>query len=257
VILWLCFAASQEPPETPETQTAHLSLRQTWQSMRANTPFLIVFAAILFMVLGATVIGKTVLYLFEYEMNDRAAGQQTLLLIAVIGLAVVPFWTWVTLKTSKRFVWMAGSAIASVGLVALLFNPAQSSQIVQLNYIVISIGTGAYAVTFWGMLPDTVEYGEWRSGARVESMIFGSVTFAQKAAVAASAVMLGFLLDVIGYQAGAVQSAETLSGLRMIIVLVPLAGIILSVLAMIYYPLSPRRHAEIVADIERRQSAQN
>ena len=61
VILWLCFAASQEPPETPETQTAHLSLRQTWQSMRANTPFLIVFAAILFMVLGATVIGKTVL----------------------------------------------------------------------------------------------------------------------------------------------------------------------------------------------------
>ncbi len=257
VILWLCFAASQEPPETPETQTAHLSLRQTWQSMRANTPFLIVFAAILFMVLGATVIGKTVLYLFEYEMNDRAAGQQTLLLIAVIGLAVVPFWTWVTLKTSKRFVWMAGSAIASVGLVALLFNPAQSSQIVQLNYIVISIGTGAYAVTFWGMLPDTVEYGEWRSGARVESMLFGSVTFAQKAAVAASAVMLGFLLDVIGYQAGAVQSAETLSGLRMIIVLVPLAGIILSVLAMIYYPLSPRRHAEIVADIERRQSAQN
>ena len=257
VILWLCFAASQEPPETPETQTAHLSLRQTWQSMRANTPFLIVFAAILFMVLGATVIIKTVLYLFEYEMNDRAAGQQTLLLIAVIGLAVVPFWTWVTLKTSKRFVWMAGSAIASVGLVALLFNPAQSSQIVQLNYIVISIGTGAYAVTFWGMLPDTIEYGEWRSGARVESMIFGSVTFAQKAAVAASAVMLGFLLDVIGYQAGAVQSAETLSGLRMIIVLVPLAGIILSVLAMIYYPLSPRRHAEIVADIERRQSAQN
>ena len=257
VILWLCFAASQEPPETPETQTAHLSLRQTWQSMRANTPFLIVFAAILFMVLGATVISKTVLYLFEYEMNDRAAGQQTLLLIAVIGLAVVPFWTWVTLKTSKRFVWMAGSAIASVGLVALLFNPAQSSQIVQLNYIVISIGTGAYAVTFWGMLPDTIEYGEWRSGARVESMIFGSVTFAQKAAVAASAVMLGFLLDVIGYQAGAVQSAETLSGLRMIIVLVPLAGIILSVLAMIYYPLSPRRHAEIVADIERRQSAQN
>jgi GPH family glycoside/pentoside/hexuronide:cation symporter len=254
-VLWLCFASSQEPPETPETQTTHLSLRQTWQSMRANTPFLLVFAATLFMVLGATVIGKTVLYLFEYEMNDRAAGQQTLLLIFISVAVVVPFWTWVTLKTSKRFVWMAGSVIASVGLLALLFNPAQSSLMVQLNYVFISLGTGAYAVTFWGMLPDTVEYGEWRSGARVESMIFGSVTFAQKAAVAASAVILGFLLDVIGYQAGAVQSPETLSGLRMIIVLVPLAGIILSVLVMYFYPLSPQRHAQIVAEIENRQRA--
>lgn len=254
-VLWLCFASSQEPPETPETQTTHLSLRQTWQSMRANTPFLLVFAATLFMVLGATVIGKTVLYLFEYEMNDRAAGQQTLLLTFISVAVVVPFWTWVTLKTSKRFVWMAGSVIASVGLLALLFNPAQSSLMVQLNYVFISLGTGAYAVTFWGMLPDTVEYGEWRSGARVESMIFGSVTFAQKAAVAASAVILGFLLDVIGYQAGAVQSPETLSGLRMIIVLVPLAGIILSVLVMYFYPLSPQRHAQIVAEIENRQRA--
>ncbi len=62
------------------------------------------------------------------------------------------------------------------------------------------------------------------TGHRVESMVFGFATFAQKSAVALSALILGVLLDVIGYQAGIVQSEETLSGLRMIIVFVPLAG---------------------------------
>ena len=107
-------------------------------------------------------------------------------------------------------------------------------------------GTGAFAVTFWGMLPDTVEYGEWKSGIRLEATIFGLVTFAQKGAVALSAVLLGFLLDVIGYRAGQVQSAETLDGLRLVIVLVPLVGIAASALCMVFYPLSPKRHADIV-----------
>lgn len=253
VVFWVCFAASKEPPETDETRDKRLTLRETRDSMVNNRPFLIVFAAILLMVVGATVIGKTVLYLFEYDLSDRAGGETTLVYMALTGFVAIPFWTWVTLKTSKRFVWMAGSAIASFGLIALLVNPSKSVELMQAHYVLIAFGTGAYAVTFWGMLPDTVEYGEWKTGVRVESMIFGAVTFAQKAAVALSALILGFLLDFIGYQAGATQSAETLWGLRLTIVFVPMVGIFLSVLVMYFYPLSPQRHAQIVSEIESRR----
>ena len=149
----------------------------------------------------------------------------------------------------KRFVWLLGSVLTGIALLALLVNPAQSISMVIWNYIAISAGSGAFAVTFWGMLPDTVEYGEWKTGIRVEASIFGLVTFAQKGAVALSAVLLGFLLDIIGYQAGQVQSAETLDGLRLIIVLVPLTGIVASALFMLFYPLSPQRHAEIVRQL--------
>jgi GPH family glycoside/pentoside/hexuronide:cation symporter len=57
---------------------------------------------------------------------------------------------------------------------------------------------------------------------------------------------------VIGYQAGAVQSEVTLSGLRMIIVFVPLVGVIASAACIYFYPLSPQRHAEIVSALEAR-----
>ena len=254
LVLWACFAICKEPAENPSQDAAPLTLKTTYHSMRQNTPFLIAFAAILTMVTGATVISKTALYVFEYEMGNRAAGNMAMVYFTLFGFIAIPFWTWVTLKTSKRFVWMAGSGVTTLGLLALWFNPAHSVEQMQLNYLVISLGVGAYGVTFWGMVPDTVEYGEWRTGVRVESMIFGSITFAQKAAVAMSAIILGLLLDAIGYQAGAVQSAETITGLRAVVVFVPLAGVLVSVAIMYFYPLSPQRHAEIVADIETREA---
>jgi GPH family glycoside/pentoside/hexuronide:cation symporter len=251
LVLWLCFWLCREPEEVGGAPAA-LSLKQSFSGMAQNTPFLIVFASILLMVLGTTVIGKTVLYYFEYQLGDRDAGSSALMAFAATGLLVIPFWTFVTLKTSKRFVWMAGSACAGVALLAFLVNPATSVAMVTWNYVAIGFGTGAFAVTFWGMLPDTVEYGEWKTGDRVEAMIFGFITFAQKAAVALSAIILGLLLDFIGYQAGALQSAQTLDGLRNIIVGVPLFGILASVACMVYYPLSPKRHADIVAELAAR-----
>ena len=251
VIFWICFAICREPPEDDE-QAPNLTIKQSFGSLRQNTPFLVVFAAVVLMTTGTTVIGKTMIYFFEYQMGDRNGAQIALMAFGLTGLLVIPFWTFVTLKTSKRLVWMVGSFFLSLALLAFLVNPATSQNMVILNYIAMSFGAGAFAITFWGMLPDTVEYGEWKTGHRVESMVFGFATFAQKSAVALSALILGVLLDVIGYQAGIVQSEETLSGLRMIIVFVPLAGVVTSVAFIYFYPLSPQRHAEIVAELRSR-----
>ncbi len=251
VIFWICFAICREPPED-DTQAPNLTIKQSFISLRQNTPFLVVFAAVVLMTTGTTVIGKTMIYFFEYQMGDRNGAQIALMAFGLTGLLVIPFWTFVTLKTSKRLVWMVGSFFLSLALLAFLVNPATSQNIVILNYIAMSFGAGAFAITFWGMLPDTVEYGEWKTGHRVESMVFGFATFAQKSAVALSALILGVLLDVIGYQAGIVQSEETLSGLRMIIVFVPLAGVVTSVACIYFYPLSPQRHADIVAELQSR-----
>ena len=248
-IFWICFAICREPPES-DAEELRPTLKQTFASLKQNTPFLIVFAAVILMTTGVTVIGKTMIYFFEYQMGDRNGAQIALMAFGLTGLLVIPFWTFVTLKTSKRFVWMVGSFFLSLALITFLFNPAETQNAVILNYIAISFGAGAFAITFWGMLPDTVEYGEWKTGHRVESMVFGFATFAQKSAVALSALILGVLLDVIGYQAGVEQSEATLSGLRMIIVFVPLAGVVSSVACIYFYPLSPQHHADIVAELK-------
>ena len=248
LVFWVCFYICKEPDDG-RAAAPPPSLADSLTSLRSNMPFFIVLASILLMVCGTTLIGKTILYFFEYQLGDRNAGSQALMAFAATGLVVIPIWTFITVKTSKRFVWLAGSFVSALALLALLVNPARTPEMVIWNYVAISAGTGAFAITFWGMLPDTVEYGEWKSGIRLEATIFGLVTFAQKGAVALSAVLLGFLLDVIGYRAGQVQSTETLDGLRLVIVLVPLVGIAASALCMVFYPLSPQRHADIVRQL--------
>ena len=105
------------------------------------------------MTTGVTVIGKTMIYFFEYQMGDRNGAQIALMAFGLTGLLVIPFWTFVTLKTSKRFVWMVGSFFLSLALIGFLFNPAETQNAVILNYIAISFGAGAFAITFWACCP--------------------------------------------------------------------------------------------------------
>ena len=210
VIFWICFAICREPP-LDDTQEAPPTIKQTFASLRQNMPFLVVFAAMVLMTTGTTVIGKTMIYFFEYQMGDRNGAQIALMAFGLIGLLVIPFWTFVTLKTSKALCLDGGQFLSLARPIGVSGQSGHSQNMVILNYVAMSFGTGAFAITFWGMLPDTVEYGEWKTGHRVESMVFGFATFAQKSAVALSALILGVLLDVIGYQAGIAQSEETLT----------------------------------------------
>ena len=80
--------------------------------------------------------------------------------------------------------------------------------------VVLGIGNGATGVLFWSMLPDTIEYGEWKTGVRTESSLYGFMTFAQKGGIAISALILGMLLTNIGFVPNTIQSEETLENLK-------------------------------------------
>lgn len=71
------------------------------------------------------------------------------------------------------------------------------------------------------MLPDTVEYGEWQHGTRIESLSFGLMSFVQKVSFGMAAVLLGFLLEWAGYTANMPQSPATLEAVKAIMTLLP------------------------------------
>ncbi|MBQ75120.1 MAG: hypothetical protein CMQ20_08860 [Gammaproteobacteria bacterium] len=62
--------------------------------------------------------------------------------------------------------------------------------------IFITLGASAYCVLFWSMLPDTVEYGGWKTGIRSEAIVFGFTPFAQKLSNGITGWILGYLLGL-------------------------------------------------------------
>jgi len=78
------------------------------------------------------------------------------------------------------------------------------------------------------MLADTVEYGEWKLGVRSESIVFSVQTFVVKLASALSAFIVGLGLDIVGFIPDTAQSASTLTGLRFIMFVLPIFGLVAS-----------------------------
>ncbi len=92
---------------------------------------------------------------------------------------------------------------------------------------IIFVGFGLATVLTTVFLADTVDYGEWKTGQRSESVVFSLQTFVVKLASAISAFIAGVGLDLIGLQEKAeVQANSTLLGMRILMTFVPILGLI-------------------------------
>jgi Na+/melibiose symporter-like transporter len=65
---------------------------------------------------------------------------------------------------------------------------------------------------------------------------------------------LGVALDFVGFVPNVAQTPQTLHGMKMIIILLPIAGMAIAVAAMYFYPLRPGVHEKIVAELAARRA---
>ena len=70
----------------------------------------------------------------------------------------------------------------------------------------------------WALVPDTVDYGEWKTGIRAEGSVYTGYTFFRKISAALAGFLPGIMLTQIGYVPNIAQSDATLQGLRQLII---------------------------------------
>ena len=226
--------------------------RQTLSFLRHNRAFWILCGASLVGVIGSAIGGKSIVYYINYYAGHPESVSDVMS-IGILGAGIgIPIWTVVARHLSKRWVWVIGASGASLlNLALFLFDVKDVTTLSALAFCNGLIG-GAVAVMFWSMLPDTVEYGQWRSGVRDDGIVFGLSQLISKAGSGLGVGMIGLLLSAIGYNAGIEQSAATLQGIRASAFLIPAAASALSVLVILFYPLDAQLHARIVRGLARR-----
>lgn len=249
VALFACFRFTNERRPASDVGLPAPSVRIMVQSLSQNRPLIMLFFAIVFITVATSFITKTVLYIFEYGFGDGTAGDRSLFIFAVGPLFTIPFWSAVALQAGKRQAWQLASCFTCLGLLWLYVDRTGMVWMAWMGYGVTTLGLSAFGLLFWSMLPDTVEYGLSRTGIRNEAVIFGMASSFQKLALAGSALLLGLLLDAVGYRAGEVQAQSTLEGLRALSTIIPGLAIIAAAVAVAFYPLTRRYHEELVNSI--------
>ena len=251
IILLVCFVTTRE---AIEDETEHPSFATMAQTLRVNRPFLILLLATVLGATGFTMSGKALVYYLKYYVGSEA--MVTAGLVATLGtaaLAIIP-WMLVTRRTSKRVVWLAGASINVIAYLAIFLIAPRSGPWLWLTLVATGIGNSAFTLTFWSMLPDTVEYGEWKTGTRSEGAIFGLISFTQKIAFGLGTGLIGVMLDHVGYVANHAQSSETLHGITAIYGLGPLLLFLGSALAILAYPIDDLTHRRLLRAIAWRRA---
>lgn len=250
-ILLLVFRTTHEPPESSVTYPRPPI---PWRAVWRNRAFWMLVGGGAALIIGYTVFAKSVLYYYKYVLLDEAAAPGALALAGLSGLAIIPLWMLLAPRLGKRVIWLASCGIFATGLIGFALFGVGSAW--QMQLLLIAMQTAYLGINFayWGMLPDTVEYGEWRDGRRSAGLIFGLALLFQKVSLGLGAGLFGVALNSTGFVANQPQSGATLAGMKAAMVFLPLAGIALSALAMYFNPLRRGTHETIVADLAARGS---
>jgi GPH family glycoside/pentoside/hexuronide:cation symporter len=242
-----------EEPKLNFSEVELPSFAKVARSVTNNYPFWIVLASLLIVASTSIMFSNNLIFFVKYSLDLHESQGQMLVVSTASALLVTPLWAYAAIKIGKRNSWMIAMSILLVGFLIFYLYPITTLNELLIILAFIGIGNGATGILFWSMLPDTIEYGEWKTGIRTESSLYGFMTFAQKGAIAFAALLLGVVHTQIGLEPNQVQSVETLSGLKLIMTWIPLTGVLISFILVSFYPIDKIFHQKLIQEIQERK----
>ena len=168
-----------------------------------------------------------------------------LLIAQVISL---PFFQWLSKRTSKSQTYMAGAALFVVVMFfSFLFTPSSPAAALYIFAILVGIGSGGVVIMVYAIFPDIPDVDELRSGERREGIYSSLTTFTRKLSSALAVFAVAQVLQFAGYippveQAGklieATQTPAFINALRLFFVLIPVGFISFGIFFAGRFPLT-------------------
>lgn len=264
VVLFLaCFALTKERVEPIKHEKT--SLKTDFRDLVHNKPWWILLGAgVSSLVFNSIRDGATVYY-FKYYVDETAVGN-----ISILGLPFVLSGIYlgvgqaanivgvilaapVSNRIGKRSTFILAMAMATLFSVIFFWLNKDQLYLIFVFQILISICAGSIFPLLWSMYADCADYSELRTGNRATGLIFSSSSMSQKFGWAFGSAITGWMLAQFGFKANAVQSAETIQGIKMFLSILPAVGALLSLVFIYFYPLSESKMKKITAELQEKR----
>ena len=255
LLFYGCFAWTKERVKPIREQQN--SLKTDLSDLLHNRPWWILLGAgIAALVFNSIRDGATVYYFKYYIVEEEHAS------ISLFGISFVLSGLYLAVgqaanilgvilaaplsnSIGKKKTYMGAMLIATVFSVIFYWLDKEELVLIFTFQILISICAGSIFPLLWSMYADCADYSELQTGHRATGLIFSSSSMSQKFGWAIGSAATGWLLAFFGFEANAIQSAETIHGIKMFLSWLPAVGTVLSILFISLYPLSEERMCEI------------
>lgn len=248
----IAFAVSKEriQPDARQKSSVLVDLRD----LIRNGPWVTLFLVTVFYFTGLLIRGNVMLPYFE-----NCAGNKLLfswfngfgLTALLIGVACS---TALTKRWGKRAVFFWSMSLTGLGCIALFFLPATAIVPIIVLEILRQFVFGCSGPVLWSMMGDVADFSEWKTGRRATGTVTSAVVFALWVGVAVGGAICGWLLSLYGYQPSlAVQSAQTLLGIRMIASIYSGAAFLAAAVCLIFYGINMKLNLTISHNLSERR----
>ena len=215
-----------------------------------------------------------IIYFFKYDMGGGSpdwVGSYTMFSMVggaaqILGMMIVYPLLRKKLGNTTIFKICLGVAIFGYLFLLLLTQLGLSGSLILLLIpgVLIFMGNGILTVLTTVFLAGSVDYGEYKTGVREESVIFSMQTFVVKLASGLAVFLAGIGLDIIGMQGNsdttgeiAIQSEATINGLHYLMTIIPIIGLIVATLVFVkFFKLTDARAEEISNILKEKHAAE-
>lgn len=224
-----CREARELPVNTEKT-----SLKKMVSILFKNDQVLVVLGIALLFNLGYQLANSFATYYFKYVAGS-VDGTLFSVYTGVAGIAqmaTLALFPAISAKIGRPKAFLLAAVSQVIGFAALLacgMSVPDNALMVGVCSAIINIGIGFMLVLVTVSLADVVDYGEYKFGSRNEAIIFSTQTFVVKLAGAVSGFISGIGLTIIGFVANQTQTPETITGMRVMMIVIP------AVLAILTY----------------------
>jgi GPH family glycoside/pentoside/hexuronide:cation symporter len=224
-------------------------LREQISLLLKNDQWLILCAVCFTGTLGYVIRNSVAAYYATYYLGADARMLSAFLSTGVIAaiLAMVAS-TWITKRYCKVQLFRWSQLVVGVISLAmyLLVGPGDVL-LAFVFYFALSFVVDLHAPVFWSAIAEAVDYGQAKTGKRVSGLAFGGISFFQKAGMGVAGFVVGILLSVFNYEAGAVQTPFTLTGIALMLSLISGVFHVIMGLLMFKYRITDSYYNEMKA----------
>jgi GPH family glycoside/pentoside/hexuronide:cation symporter len=163
---------------------------------------------------------------------------------------------WLSKIFDKKNTYVGMLLTSSVINCLFYFIEPQNVILIFLLNIIVSFAWGPVSVLQWAMYTDAADFSEWKNGRRATGLLMAASLFALKLGLTLGGALVGWILAFYSFVPNQAQTAESTTGIILLLSLYPSIFGFIGVALMFFYPLTNKMMKKIETDLTlKRQEA--
>lgn len=251
VFFFITFKTTKERVHPPKSQVQ--SLGADIANLFTNRAWIILAIVGIVSFIMFAIQNAAVVYYFKYYIGNEENVQLFNVIGTVALIVALPFSKPLAKKFGNRNVFIGSSIISGIFFMLIYLPSAENMVTVYIFNIIAKMAYAPAVPLLWTMIADAADYGEWKTGRRATGLYFSAAVFAQKAGWGIGAALVGVILSVFNYVANEVQSPTSITGIKLLVSVIPGILYMSCAIFMYYYNIDAKTTDQIKKDLEERR----